>query len=230
MQAPVHLAIDAELKSGRLYGIVGPSPAETLELLCALTDVSRVTSGRLMVNGQNAGELDPDALRSRIALVTWPPLLFEGTLSANLRIAKPDATDEELEEVLGRVAFEDDLKQLAPVGGLETPLECQGVHLSVGQQQRLALARALLREPDVLLLDDPFRGLDQESTQRSLESLREFSRRRLVVLVAPGEVAMRVCDELLVVVGGRVVAQTTFGEATRDPEIFKHLFPGRQAA
>lgn len=199
--------VDCRLVSGKMYGVVGPAGSGKSMLLHLLSVSSPVRRRELWINEIDSRDLLIGDLADRIALVTWPPLMVEGTLADNLRIALPQATDDELTAALSRAAFADDLQQLATAGGLQAPLGCQGIRLSVGQMQRLALARALLRQPDVLLIDDMLTGLDPESARHVLSSLRHYAAGRLVVVVLPQEAHADWCDEVLVMENSRVVAQ-----------------------
>lgn len=201
------------LEHGRLYAVAGPSGAGKSMLLHLLSGHSRLHSGSLKYNGHPVEELDPLDVRKRITLSAWPPLVLQGTIEDNLRMAKPDATPDQIAEVLRMAALDRDIEQLRPAGGLGAVVGRKGVQLSVGQWQRLALARAFLRSPEVLLLDDLLTGLDPETGQTVLASLRRWSRDRIVVFVLPNESALAYCDAVLLVRLGRVVAQVSALEA-----------------
>jgi len=222
--------VTCELKRGRLYGIAGPSGSGKTMLLHLLSGHSLPRTGRLTVNQIPLDELRSEDLRSRVALATWPPLLITGTLEENLRVARPQAAAEDIDEALRKAALDKDVVQLAAAGGLAARIGQKGVQLSVGQLQRLALARAFLRQPEVLLLDDLLTGLDPETGERVLHALREFSRDRLVVFVIPHERALHACDELLLTRDGRLLKQTTPATAFNDPSLAEILTCKRRAA
>ncbi len=217
--------VTCRLQRGKLYGIVGPSGSGKTMLLQMLNGTSRLGSGRMLINGQDLAELDLEDLSRGIALVVWPPLLLEGiSLADNLRIARPECSDEELLIALQKVAFEGDLEQLQPLGGLEVKLGREGVRLSVGQLQRLALARVLLRAADVLLIDDLLSGLDPFSTSRVLNSLRQFAKDHLVVIVASTGFALNQCDEILVMEKGRLITQGPLSQIDAHSEAGRILY------
>lgn len=222
--------VTCRLERGRLYGVVGPSGSGKTMLLHLFSANAPPQIGQLLVNGVPLEELDGESVARRIALVTWPPLVLQDTLAANLRIARPRASDAELVATLRQVAFAQDLERLEPLGGLETRLGRDGVQLSVGQLQRLALARALLRAPDVLLVDDVMTGLDPVSIQQVLDSLRAAARNCIVVAVASSETALENYDEWLITADGRLLAQTTLAAAERDPRLAVHFWPQTVAA
>ncbi len=218
--------VSCRLEAGRLYGVAGPSGSGKSMLLHLLSGHSRPKAGELRFNDLDVRNLDPEDLGMRIALVSWPPLLLDGgTLADNLRLARPEATDDELIDTLGRVAFTDDLTRLNRVGGLAAILGREGVQLSVGQLQRLALARALLRAPEVLLLDEPLTGLDPLSAEQVLDSLAEYAETHLVVLVAPTATVLRRCDELLITDAGRLIAQAPVATVMEDARLRALAFP-----
>jgi ABC-type multidrug transport system fused ATPase/permease subunit len=199
--------VTCRLEAGRLYGVSGASGSGKTMLLHLLAGTAHAASGRVLVNGNDTQELDLHSFRRRVALVTWPPLLVEGgTIAENLRLARRDATDDDLRECLRLAAMETDLVRLESVGGLAAKLGRAGVQLSVGQMQRLAIARALLRKPDVLLIDDLLTGLDPETCGQVMQSLRSYARSHLVVIVAPHERIAEMCDELLITRAGSLAA------------------------
>ncbi len=199
--------VTCRLVRGRLYGVAGPAGSGKAMLLHLLSAGSLPRTGSLHVNDLDLSELDPNDLGKRIALVTWPPLMIDGTLAENLRLAKHDATEEELREVMAQVAFDSDLVRLERLGGLNALLGREGVQLSVGQLQRIALARALLRRPEVLLIDDLLTGLDPHSAASVLSALRERAGDRIIVLVAANDGVLRQCDEVLITEKGKLRGQ-----------------------
>ncbi len=133
------------------------------------------TAGAVLVGGVDVRELDPDLLWHRIGLVPQRPYLFTGTVASNLRYGKPDATDEELWAAL-EVAAGRRLRH-APCGGLDAPIAQGGTNVSGGQRQRLSIARALVRRPDIYLFDDSFSALDLATDARLRAALGPVHRR-----------------------------------------------------
>ncbi len=219
--------VSCKLTRGRLYGIAGPSGSGKTMLLHLLSAGSRPKTGRLLVNHTDIGDLESIDVGRRIALVTWPPLMIDGTLAENLRLAKQDATDADLRQALEQVGFDGDLARLEQLGerlgGLNAALGRAGVQLSVGQLQRVALARALLRRPEVLLLDELLTGLDPHSVARVLASLRAYAEERLVVLVAPADIVLRHCAEVLVTNNGKLCGQFPVDDVRADSEVARLL-------
>jgi ABC-type multidrug transport system fused ATPase/permease subunit len=199
--------VTCQLQRGQLYGVVGPSGSGKTMLLHLLSGQAQPYAGRLLYNDIPVEEIAVEDLWPRVALATWPPLIFDGTLEENLRVVRTDASGEQLQQALGMAALDRDVAQLQPAGGLQARVGRKGVLLSVGQLQRLALARAFLREPEVLLVDDLLSGLDPETAERVLHSLRGFARGRIVVFVVPGPRALPFCDQVLLTEAGRFAGQ-----------------------
>jgi ATP-binding cassette subfamily B protein len=169
-----------------------------------------VTAGAVLVNGVDVREADPDALCARIGLVPQRPYLFTGTVASNLRYGDPDATDEQLWEAL-EIAQARDFVERMP-GGLDAPIAQGGTNVSGGQRQRLSIARALVRRPDVYLFDDAFSALDLATDARLRAALRPHTRRSVVLVVAQRVSTVVDADQIVVLDGGAVVGVGTHHE------------------
>ena len=148
-------------------------------------------------------ELDPDALNARIGLVPQKAYLFTGTIASNLRYGREDATDEELWEAL-RIAQADDFVSALPEG-LDAPVAQGGTNFSGGQRQRLAIARAVVRRPEIYLFDDSFSALDLATDARLRAALRPTTRESTVLVVAQRVSSIVDADQILVLDGGEIV-------------------------
>ncbi|WP_207947019.1 thiol reductant ABC exporter subunit CydD [Actinomadura sp. 7K507] len=167
---------------GETVALTGPSGAGKSTVLAVLLGFVRPDSGRVLADWDDLARLDPDAWRARIAWVPQRPHLFAGTVAANIRLGRPDASDAEVRAAAGAanaLEFVDALPQ-----GLGTPLGERGLGLSGGQRQRIALARAFLRDAPLLLLDEPTSNLDTESEAAVIEAVRRLAATRTVILVA----------------------------------------------
>ncbi len=192
---------------GQTIGVVGPTGAGKSTLLAVIARLYDAAPGAVRVDAADVRGWDPAALRRAVTLVPQRPVLFEGTIRSNLTYAAPDAPTERLWRVLEAVDLAGVVRGLP--NGLETALGPHGSGLSGGQRQRLALARALLTDPAVLLLDDCTSALDAETEARVQANLAALlpGRTRVVVSHKPG--AVRHADEILVLDGGRVVERGT---------------------
>jgi len=167
---------------GETVALVGPSGAGKSTVLGLLLGFVRPDTGRVLVDWMDLADFDPDAWRSRIAWVPQRPYLFAGTVADNIRLGRPDASDEEVRraaDAAGALEFIETLPQ-----GFATPLGEGGAGLSAGQRQRIALARAFLRDAPLLLLDEPTSNLDSESEAAVVNAVRRLAIGRTVVLVA----------------------------------------------
>jgi ATP-binding cassette subfamily B protein len=163
-----------------------------VNLIARLFDV---TAGAVLVDGVDVRDLDPEVLWSRIGLVPQRPYLFSGTVASNLRYGKPDASDEEMWGAL-RVAQAADF--VTEMGGLEGVIAQGGATVSGGQRQRLAIARALVRRPDVYLFDDSFSALDVATDARLRAALTPYTERATVLVVAQRVSTIVNADQIVV--------------------------------
>jgi ATP-binding cassette subfamily B protein len=197
-------------RPGTTTAIVGSTGAGKTTLVNLLPRLFDATSGRVLVGGVDVRELDPDVLWSTIGLVPQRPYLFSGTVASNLRYGKPDATDEEMWEAL-RVAQAEDFVRAMP-GGLEATIEQGGTNVSGGQRQRLSIARALVRKPDLYVFDDSFSALDLATDARLRAALVPYTQDAAVVIVAQRVSTISTADQIVVLEDGAVVGMGTHEE------------------
>ncbi len=155
---------------GQTTAIIGSTGAGKTTLLSLVPRLFDATEGRVRVDGIDVRDIEPEALWSRIGLVPQRPYLFSGTVAVNLRYGNPDATDEELWTALEMAQGEDFVASMP--GGLDSPIAQGGTNVSGGQRQRLAIARALVRKPEIYLFDDSFSALDLATDARLRAALR----------------------------------------------------------
>jgi ATP-binding cassette subfamily B protein len=164
----------------------------------------------VLLGGADVRTIDPEQLWSRIGLIPQKPYLFSGTVRSNLQYGKPDATDEELWTAL-HVAQASDFVAAMP-GGLDAVIEQGGTNVSGGQRQRLSIARALVRRPDVYLFDDSFSALDVATDARLRAALVPYTREAAVIVVAQRVSTIRHADQIVVLENGSVVGVGTHDE------------------
>jgi ATP-binding cassette subfamily B multidrug efflux pump len=208
--APVLRGVSFRAEPGRTTAIIGSTGAGKSTLLTLVPRLLDVTAGAVLVDGVDVRELAPDELWSRIGLVPQKSFLFSGTVASNLRYGRPEATDEELWEAL-EVAQARDFVSALP-DGLEAPVSQGGTNLSGGQRQRLAIARALVRRPQIYLFDDSFSALDLATDARLRAALRPWTREATVVIVAQRVSTIADADQIVVLDDGRVVGRGTHEE------------------
>jgi ATP-binding cassette subfamily B multidrug efflux pump len=180
-----------------------------------------VDDGGVLLGGCDVRTIDPELLWGRIGLIPQKPYLFSGTVRSNLLYGKPDATDEELWTAL-QVAQAADFVAAMP-GGLDTPIEQGGSNVSGGQRQRLAIARALVRRPDVYLFDDSFSALDVATDARLRAALRPYTRESAILVVAQRVSTIRHADQIVVLEDGEVVGLGTHDELLRSSPTYQEI-------
>ena len=199
--------VDLTLPHGRRVAIVGPSGAGKSTLAAVLVGFVRCESGSITVSGLPIERISGDDLRTVIGLVGQDVHLFDGTLADNLRVGMRDATDDQLRDVLARVGLATWLTGLPQ--GLTTAVGLRGGRLSGGQRQRLAVARALLADFPVLVLDEPAEHLDPAEADALTADLLDVSAGRSLVLITHRLAGLESVDEILVMEAGRVVERGT---------------------
>jgi ATP-binding cassette subfamily B protein len=192
---------------GQTTAIIGSTGSGKTTLLGLVPRLFDVTGGRVLVNGVDVRDLDPQRLGERIGLVPQKPYLFSGTVASNLRYGRPDATDDEMWHAL-EVAQAADFVRAMP-GGLDAAIVQGGGNVSGGQRQRLAIARALVRRPDVYLFDDSFSALDVATDARLRAALGPETRDATVLIVGQRVATIRHADQILVLEDGRIVGLGT---------------------
>jgi ATP-binding cassette subfamily C protein CydD len=196
-----------DIPFGRHTVIVGESGAGKTSLFNLLLGFVAPDSGRLLVGGTPMPLLDLAAWRRRVAWIGQQPVLFYGTIADNVRIGRPAATDAELRSALKRAGAWSFVQRLP--GRLETPIGEQGVGLSRGQAQRVALARVFLRGAPVLLLDEPLSSLDAETERQVATVISDFARGRTLIMLTHRLDAVHGADRVVVMDGGTVSFQGT---------------------
>jgi ATP-binding cassette subfamily B protein len=193
--------------AGETLAVVGSTGAGKTTLVNVAARLIDVTDGAVLVNDVDVRDLAPELLWHRIGLVPQKPYLFSGTVASNLRYGKPDATDDELWEALTVAQAADFVRAMA--GGLDARIEQGGTNVSGGQRQRLAIARALVRKPDVYLFDDSFSALDMATDARLRAALQPHTRDAAVIVVAQRVSTIRNADRILVLEDGECVGLGT---------------------
>ena len=211
-EQPVLEGVSFRTLPGQTLAVVGSTGSGKTTLVNLVARLMDVTEGAVLVDGVDVRDLAPDLLWERIGLVPQKPYLFSGTVASNLRYGKPDATDDELWEAL-RVAQAADF--VAAMGGLDATIAQGGANVSGGQCQRLAIARALVKRPEIYLFDDSFSALDLATDARLRAALVPYVAGSTVVIVAQRISTIRDADQILVLEGGRQVGLGTHDELLR---------------
>jgi ATP-binding cassette, subfamily B, multidrug efflux pump len=201
--APVLSDVTFTASPGKTTAIIGSTGAGKTTLVSMVPRLFDATAGSVSVDGVDVREMDPEELWRRIGLVPQRPYLFSGTVASNLRYGNPDASDDELWEAL-RVAQGEDFVR-AMEGGLDAPISQGGTNVSGGQRQRLAIARALVRKPEIYLFDDSFSALDLTTDARLRAALRPVAATTTMVIVAQRVSTIQDAEQIVVLDDGAVV-------------------------
>lgn len=209
------------LERGKRVAIVGPSGAGKSTLAGLILRFWNPTSGGVSLGGHNARGYSQDEVRSLIGFVSQDTHVFNDTLRANLLLAKPEATDDDLRWATTRAQLSDLTERLQ--GGLESPLGEQGLKLSGGERQRLAVARALLKDAPLLVLDEPTANLDPVTERGLLDAVYGAMRDRATLVITHRLVRMEEMDEILVLDAGRVVERGTHVELENRRGLYRRM-------
>ncbi|NNG34953.1 ABC transporter ATP-binding protein [Nakamurella aerolata] len=207
---PVLSDINLTARPGGMTAIVGSTGAGKTTLLSLIPRLFDVTGGRVLLDGLDIREYDPAQLWERIGLIPQKAFLFTGTVASNLRYGNPDATDEELWRALEIAQAKDFVAEMPE--GLNAPVAQGGSNVSGGQRQRLAIARALVKQAPVYLFDDSFSALDVATDARLRRALRPISAHATVIVVAQRVSTIVDADQIIVLENGRVVGTGTHDE------------------
>ena len=210
---PVLSGVSFATAPGQTSAIVGSTGAGKSTLVNLILRLFDSTEGNVLVGGVDVHDLDPDVLWSTIGLVPQRPYLFSGTIASNLQFGKPDATEEEMWAAL-EVAQATDFVRAMP-GGLYARIEQGGTNVSGGQRQRLSIARALVRKPDIYVFDDSFSALDLATDARLRAALGPYTKDSAVVIVAQRVSTIATADNILVLEDGLVIGRGTHDELIR---------------
>ncbi|WP_328857195.1 ABC transporter ATP-binding protein/permease [Williamsia herbipolensis] len=201
--APVLCDISFTATPGTTTAVVGSTGSGKTTLLGLIPRLVDVTGGAVSVGGTDVRTLDPEELRRVIGLVPQKPYLFSGTIATNMRYGRPDATDDEIWEALTVAQAADFVRDMPD--GLDTAVAQGGTTVSGGQRQRLAIARALIRRPNIYLFDDSFSALDLATDARLRAALRPATTEAYVIIVAQRISTIIDADQIVVLEHGRVV-------------------------
>jgi ABC-type multidrug transport system fused ATPase/permease subunit len=195
--------IDLDVRAGEVIGIVGTTGSGKSTLMSLIPAFYHPTRGRVRVDGQDVTRLDPEGLRRQIGFVFQEPFLFPGTLRENLLFGRPDATEEEMIAAVRDAAIDEFIRSLEQ--GFDTVIGERGLTLSGGQQQRLTIARTILMDPKILILDDYTSSVDTYTEHLIQTALARLMRGRTTFIITPRAAPLMEADRVLVMDDGRIV-------------------------
>ena len=214
--------IDPKIKRGSSIGVIGSTGSGKTSLVNLIPRFYDVTGGCVLVDGVDVRDYDTKALRSKIGVVSQKKALFAGTVRDNIRFGKQDATDEEIWQALETAQAKQMIEDKS--GQLDFVLEQEGKNLSGGQRQRMTIARALVRKPEVLILDDAASALDYATGAALNKALRNTDFAPTVITVSQRVAAIRNADTIVVLDEGEIVGMGTNDELLRSCEVYKEIF------
>jgi ATP-binding cassette subfamily B multidrug efflux pump len=220
-EKPVINGVDLIARPGETTAVIGSTGSGKTTLLNLVPRLFDATGGTVLVDGVDVRQLDPLALSEAVGFVPQRPYLFSGTVASNLRYGKPDATDEELWSAL-EIAQARDFVESMPEQ-LDAPIAQGGTNVSGGQRQRLAIARALVRRPEIYLFDDSFSALDYATDAALRSALARETSGATVVIVAQRVSTIRQADRIVVLDAGRVVGSGTHSELMDGNETYREI-------
>jgi ATP-binding cassette subfamily B protein len=212
---------EARFRRGQLTAMVGRNGAGKSTAAALALRLFDPSQGRVLLDGEPLPTLTLASLRGRVGLCLQTTFLFGDTIRENLLIGKPDASEAELWAALA-LAGADELVRALP-GGLDSKLGSSGVGLSGGQKHRISLARTLLRHPSVLIVDEPFAGLDKDAAHKVAHTLEELARERIVIVIAHDILALEVYDRIVFLEAGRVVAEGRHAELVQREPLYRQV-------
>jgi len=226
-ELPVLDKVSFTVRAGQTLAVIGSTGSGKTTLVSLIPRLFDATSGVVSLDGVDVRDLAPEALWSRVGIVPQKPYLFSGTVASNLGYGKEDATEEEMWAAL-RTAQAEDFVRAMP-GGLDAVIAQGGSNVSGGQRQRLAIARALIRHPEIYLFDDSFSALDLATDARLREALAPSVRDAVVVIVAQRVSTIRDADQILVLEDGVCVGLGTHDELLATCSTFQEIVESQAA-
>jgi len=220
--------IDLHIRSGELIGIIGGTGSAKSSLIQLIPRLYDATEGDVKVGGVDVRDYDLEALRDQVAVVLQKNVLFSGTIKENLRWGNPNATDEEIEEAC-RLAQADEFVQKFPQK-YDTYIEQGGTNVSGGQKQRLCIARALLKKPKILILDDSTSAVDTKTDALIRKAFREFIPETTKIIIAQRTSSVEDADRIIVMNQGRIDAIGTHTELLKNNAIYREVYTSQNKA
>ncbi|MEO6505670.1 MAG: ABC transporter ATP-binding protein [Terrimesophilobacter sp.] len=227
-EQPVLRNVSFAVRPGETTAIIGSTGAGKTTLMNLLPRLFDATGGSVFVDGVNVRDLDPDTLWSRIGLVPQRPYLFAGTVASNLRYGKPDATDDELWEALRIAQAAGFVQELD--GKLDAEISQGGTNVSGGQRQRLAIARALVKQPEIYIFDDSFSALDSATDARLRLALKKYRTDATMIVVAQRVATILDADQIVVLEGGAVVGNGSHEELLESSTTYAEIVASQLTA
>ena len=220
--------IDLHIKSGETIGIIGSTGSSKSSLVQLIPRLYDATEGTVRVGGRDVRDYDVEALRNQVAMVLQKNVLFSGTIAENLRWGNPDATDEEVREAAELAQADEFVQGFAD--GYDHKIEQGGTNVSGGQKQRLCIARALLKHPKILILDDSTSAVDTKTDKLIREGIKSYLPGTTKIIIAQRTGSVEDADRIIVMDDGRIDGVGTHEELLRSNEIYREVYLSQNKA
>ena len=214
--------VDLHISSGETVGIIGGTGSSKSSLIQLISRLYDVSAGSVKVGGRDVREYDIESLRNQVAVVLQKNVLFSGTIKDNLRWGNKDATDEQMIEAC-RLACADEFIEKFP-DKYDTYIEQGGANVSGGQKQRLCIARALLKRPKILILDDSTSAVDTKTDALIRKAFKEFIPETTKIIIAQRISSVQDADKIVVLDGGKINGIGTHEELMKSNEIYREVY------
>ena len=220
--------IDLQIRSGETIGIIGGTGSSKSSLIQLISRLYDATEGVVKVGGIDVRNYDLETLRNQVAVVLQKNILFSGTIKENLRWGNPNASDEELVQAC-KLAQADEFISQFP-NGYDTYIEQGGANVSGGQKQRLCIARALLKKPKILILDDSTSAVDTKTDANIRKAMREYIPETTKIIIAQRTASVEDADRIIVMDGGTIHAIGTHAQLLANNKIYQEIYTSQNKA
>ena len=220
--------INLEIHSGETIGIIGGTGSSKSSLIQLISRLYDTTEGTVKVGGIDVRRYDLDTLRNQVAVVLQKNVLFSGTIKENLRWGDKDATEEEMVRACQMACADEFISQFPD--GYDTYIEQGGANVSGGQKQRLCIARALLKKPKILILDDSTSAVDTKTDMKIRKALKQYIPKTTKIIIAQRTASVEDADRIIVMDGGTIHAIGTHKELMENNEIYREIYISQNKA
>ena len=219
---PVLEDINLTIKKGLTYGIIGSTGSGKTSLIQLILRFYDVSNGEILIDGVNIKRLNMKFLRAKTALVSQKPILFSGTIESNIRWGNPTATEDQIHRAAAISQSEEFISKQA--NGYNSMVGQGGINLSGGQKQRLSIARAIVRNPEILILDDCTSALDATTEAKVLNGIREYSRNLTTLIISQRISSVMKTDWIICMENGRIVGQGSHSDLMQSCDVYREIY------